>query len=308
MKMIAVAGTGNVAAYLVEELVQSGFTVVSLTRSKKDRLLGNQVISRITDYSVEDLVKKLEDCDGVVSTVVDYTDSAVHTKVHLALLDACKKSVKCKHFIPNAWCGNIVDFPDQPIGNGEKPNLVLEALREQCDVQWTMVLIAWFMDYVVPKKNRHLRDIGGLFPVDYLNHTATIWGHGQNIVSMTAARDVGKSVAALFDYEQWEEFTYLEGDRHTWSEICELVTQSSASPSAWTIKKTSLAQSIKELMTADSAIAKYQAAFEIAGSSGSLELPLSNVKAQRAKYFSKIQYQTVGGMLDKVCKSSDIIV
>ncbi|PVH71770.1 NAD(P)-binding protein, partial [Cadophora sp. DSE1049] len=293
---IAVAGTGGVSRYLIEGLLQHGHTVVNLTR-KSNSSFGDQVITRVTDYSVQDLIQALDGCDGIVSTVSDNFSPQVYTVVHLALLEACKSSPRCKHFIINGWTGNIQDFPDQPIGSDGKRKPVLEALQAQNEVQWTVILIAWFMDYVIPKQNRYFQDIGGLYPLDWSCSTFRIWGHGKNKISMTSARDVGKSVASLFDYELWENYTFVQGDSRSWTEIYEIVKEHYGGKIALKLEKKSLAQSVKAMIEGDGPRAKFEASFEIASNSGALELPQDKVKEQQKKYFQGIQYERVGDLL-----------
>src|ERR1700743_2887771 len=100
---VAVAGTGHVANYLFEELVDYGHDVVVLTRSAKSNIKLEQ---RETDYSVNSLISILADCEALVSTVADYETPSISTTVHLNMLQACKQSEKCKTYIPSEWTLN----------------------------------------------------------------------------------------------------------------------------------------------------------------------------------------------------------
>ncbi|KAJ6085074.1 hypothetical protein N7499_004703 [Penicillium canescens] len=75
---IAIAGAGDLAKYLVEELLAASHEVVVPSRSSKPYR---------TDYSVPSLARSLEDCDALVSALLDYSLGSATT--HLTLLEAC---------------------------------------------------------------------------------------------------------------------------------------------------------------------------------------------------------------------------
>ena len=96
---VAIAGTGNVARYLIEEFQAYGHEIVVLTRSHKP---GKRSLQQTeTDYSISSLVEALKDCDALVSTIADFQNPPVATKVQLDMLEACKQSETCKTFIPS---------------------------------------------------------------------------------------------------------------------------------------------------------------------------------------------------------------
>jgi len=129
---IAIAGAGDLARYLVEELLADKHEVVVLSRSLKPWFQREDITFRLTDYSMPSLTKAIDNCEGLVSAILDY--SMTSATVHLTLLEACKKSAKCKRFIPSEYAGNTDEFPDQPAFYYANHEPVRQALRSQKEV------------------------------------------------------------------------------------------------------------------------------------------------------------------------------
>ncbi|KAK1940671.1 Oxidoreductase swnR [Phytophthora citrophthora] len=220
---VAVAGTGAFAKYFIDEFPAAGHEVVVLTRSHKDFLDGKKgvVEQRITDYSnVSELAEALKDCDALVSTIFDEKSPSAET--HLNLLEACIQSPKCKRFIPSEFGGNIsLEEYDIMFGHN-KP--LKEALKEQNDVEYTFVSLGWIADYIVPSSNRYHCDIGPFHPLDLDTRTMSIPGTGNDMFSITSARDVANVIAELLkSSNKWRSCTYVQGATVTWLELAELM-------------------------------------------------------------------------------------
>ena len=81
----------------------NGHQVVVLTRNPKRELEDRGIEQRKTDYSVPSLAHMLNDCNAVVSTIADFHNPPVATKVHLDILEACKQTKSCKIFLPSEF-------------------------------------------------------------------------------------------------------------------------------------------------------------------------------------------------------------
>jgi nucleoside-diphosphate-sugar epimerase len=222
---VAVVGSGSFARHFVDELPAAGHEVVVLTRSHKAYLDGKAglVEQRITDYSsVPQLVEQLSDCDAVVSTIFDTTQA--FADIHLALLEACKLTPKCKRFIPSEYGANTEDFPEHPNSPYKYNVAVKNALKAQTEIEWTVISLGWLIDYMVPSTNRYHADLGPLYALDLKAKAMTIPGEGTEAFSATSARDTTKAVAELLKSPtKWRHFTYVQGEETTWLQLAELM-------------------------------------------------------------------------------------
>src|ERR1700761_2356391 len=96
---VAVAGAGDLGRCVV----------VILPRTKKAWCEGQSIAFHATHYSIPSILSAISDCDALISTILDYSLNSA--TVHLALLEACKQSKKCKRYIPSEYGGNVRDFP-----------------------------------------------------------------------------------------------------------------------------------------------------------------------------------------------------
>lgn len=87
---IALVGAGEVGLCLVTEFCKSEDKVVVLTSTVKPSLKDLKAEIRLTDYSVDDLKKSLDDCDAVVSTLSGPNE--FYISAHSNILEACRQS------------------------------------------------------------------------------------------------------------------------------------------------------------------------------------------------------------------------
>lgn len=301
---VAIAGSSNVAKYLVEELPKNGHQVVQLTRSiKSDQ---KAIEQRQTDYSIASLVSVLEDCDALVSTIADFINPPAAIKIHLDMLEACKQSSKCKSFIPSEWTSNVEDHPEQPMFLVEHNKTIHERLKQEENIRWTIICNSWFADYVVPQQQRYIRDIGALWPMDHEKKIFTIYGPGTQPVDLTFVRDIAKAVAVLLDSEEpWEPYTYLSGDQLTWNELFTIMKRSD---SRWSSQKKPLADTLLLIADTGSPENVYTGHFEILSYSGASTFPKEKVQRQRAKHFPGLHFRTVEEVLAAAAENPDKIV
>lgn len=300
---VAVSGIGGVAKYLLDELPKQGHEVVAVTRSRKPYL--GPVEQRLTDYSVEDLKRHINDCDAVVSCITAH--SPEFTSVQLAILQACKETSKCKRFLPSAWAGNYEEVPDQPLFAGPGLETINNTLRAQNEVRWTIFCQGWMSDYVLPSHQRYFDDLGDRLVQNYERMIFTLYGNGSQKVDFTSGRDAAQAVCVLLhhDANDWEDFTCVSGQRMTWHELWDLIKAQSPE---YQLKKKSLAQSIKQLIANESEAAVAAAMYEIMGHSEALAFPEGKIERHRQKYFQSLKFRTVAELLEDARENPGIVV
>ncbi|ERF71780.1 hypothetical protein EPUS_01695 [Endocarpon pusillum Z07020] len=300
---VAIAGTSNVAQYLIEELTTYGHDVIVLTRNPKRE--EKKVEHRVTDYSVASLVAVLKDCDALVSTIADFSNPPAATEIHFNMLEACIQSRKCKTFIPSEWTHNVEDYPEQPMFLADANKALHQRLKEEMSIRWTIICNSWFTDYVVRKSQRYLRDLGPLWPMDFSSKVFTIYGPGTQIIDLTPVRDVAKAVAVLIDSkEPWEQHTYLSGDQLSWNDLFAIIKRRDPE---WTSQNKPLANTIHQITANESPESVFLGHFEILSYSGALALPKEKVLRQRSKYFQDIHFRTVDEILETAAARDGIV-
>ncbi|KAF7510142.1 hypothetical protein GJ744_007041 [Endocarpon pusillum] len=300
---VAIAGTSNVGQYLIEELTTYGHDVIVLTRNPKRE--EKKVEHRVTDYSVASLVAILKDCDALVSTIADFSNPPAATKNHFNMLEACIQSRKCKTFIPSEWTSNVEDYPEQPIFLADANKALHQRLKEETSIRWTIICNSWFTDYVVPKSQRYLRDLGPLWPMDFSSKVFTIYGPGTQIIDLTSVRDVAKAVAVLIDSkEPWEQYTHLSGDQLSWNDLFAIIKRRDPE---WTSQSKPLANTIHQVTANESPESVILGHFEILSYAGALALPKEKVQRQRSKYFQDIHFRTVDEILETAAARDEIV-
>ncbi|EPE10472.1 f420-dependent nadp reductase [Ophiostoma piceae UAMH 11346] len=296
---IAVAGAGDVAKYLTEELLIAGHEVVLISRRQPEWFKRDDVDFRVVDYDVlPSLVKAIDDCDGLVSTILDY--SMRFANAHVALVEACKQSRKCKRFIPSEYAGNTDDFPEEPgfyFANHE-PHRKL--LREQSEISWTLFNMGWLTDYLIPKQLRYIKDIGENHPVNLDDKTIIIPGTGDELLAFTPIRDSCKAIVRLFDYEQWDAITYVCGETSTWNKIAEIMSERIPGLTVSHRSRDDLQKQIEDAESEEKVIAAQYDMWSICGAG---LLPQEKLEAQQQKYFHGLKFRTVNEFLSDADKA-----
>lgn len=300
---VAIAGSGPVARYLIEELQVAGHDIVVLTRSVK---ADQNYVQRQTDYSVPSLVSVLEDRDALVSTVSVYDNPDAQIKAHLDMLEACKQSKKCKTFIPSEWTLDAENYPEQPIYFADANRAIHERLKAQTELRWTIICNSWFIEYVLPQSQRYLRDVGGIWPMDYKNKTFTTYGPGTQLVEFTSVRDVARAVGALLTSDHlWDHYIHLSGEQLTWNELFAKVKKWSpeyigrTKPMADSIRLITEKKSPEDVLTGH---------FELQSYSGALAQPQGQVMKQRAKYFPDLHFRNVEEVMAEAATQPNRVV
>ncbi|KAL6359078.1 hypothetical protein LRP88_09278 [Fusarium phalaenopsidis] len=274
---VAIAGLGDVSKYFLEGLPKEGHNVVALTRSLKPHITTAE--QRVTDYSVSDLKKYLADCDALVSAITIHAPE--FASIHLALLQACKESPKCKRFLPFAWTGNYEE--------------------------WTFFCQGWTVDYILPSDQRYLADFGERWVQNYETKVFTLYGNGAQKVDFTPARDTTRAVGVLLNHdpETWEEFTCVSGQQMTWRELWEFLK---AREPEYTLQKKSLAQIIKQFIAKRSEEEVAAAMYEVMGHSDALAFPDGKVERHQEKFFKGMKFRTPAELYDEAVANPGVVV
>ncbi|KAL2858979.1 hypothetical protein BJX68DRAFT_262498 [Aspergillus pseudodeflectus] len=244
---IALAGAGQVGLLLATEFCKSEDEVVVLTRTLKPSLEHLKVEIRLTDYSVDDLKSKLDDCDAVVSTLSGGDE--FYISAHSNILEACSQSRRCKHFIPSEWNINLDDFPDQPMFSAATHEVIRRKLRSQQGVKWTMICHGWFMEYVLPTEKNPLREIGLAWAMNHSTKVFDMYADGSQKVTLTSTADTARAVLAVLrnsinNGAELPPITLLAGQSLTYRELFQLIQ--SRDP-AWTSRQVTFSEVLGDI-------------------------------------------------------------
>ncbi|KAE8316094.1 hypothetical protein BDV41DRAFT_585792 [Aspergillus transmontanensis] len=265
---IAIAGAGGLARYISEEFRKHGHSVVILTRSEKEYFRNRPHITQvITDYSVAFIVAALGDCEILISVILSYATEFLD--IHLNLIKACQLSPKCKRFIPSEFFGDIESYPDLPPLYSE--------------IEQTLACNGWLVDYIVPKGNLYLMNIGEGFPIDTIRNRIVIPGTGKDAVDVTATRDLATALALLANTPT------------CWNDLAQLVQKRYLAIRE--VKRNSIDQ--EEFL-----LAHYQIFVPL----GAVSFDPDKVEAHRRKFFAGLQFRSPGQLIDEVEEDPDKVV
>ncbi|PSN69964.1 NAD(P)-binding protein [Corynespora cassiicola Philippines] len=301
---VTIAGPGTIAKYFIEELVPAGIEVTILTRSIKPEYENYTGVKQfVTDYSVSSIAQGLEGSSALLSTILDYTPANID--LHLRLMEACKQSSTCKRFIPSEWGSNVEDFPDQPGFYYRSHEPIRQALRDQSELEWTIVNLGWIADYIVPSKNRYFKDIDDAFPVNFKTEKIIIPGTGKEPIDFTSAKDLAKAVVKLVQAPKWEQYTWVSGEKSCWNDVAKLMLERYP---GMTVEYKSLYQLVEEIRTAKNEEERGLAEFQILGPSHAGSLNADKVAEHRQTLFQGIKFRTLRELLEEVDRNPDVIV
>ncbi|KAF2430778.1 NAD(P)-binding protein [Tothia fuscella] len=289
--LVAIAGYGDLTRYICEEFAKAGHELLILTRTHKPQLQEQAVAQYVTDYTLSSLQAPLADREVLISTISDV--SMAYTDIHRNLIMACQESPSCKRFIPAEFAANIEAFPDQPGFYYSPHEPIRKLLREQKDLEWTLVCVGWLADYLVPVKNRYIKDIGAFHPVNWGEHEFVIPGTGTEPVDFTWARDVARGLASLIEAPRgsWEPYTFMAGERKCWNAVVELVQQKFC-PQVL-IRHISLHTTVQMVKAAKDDNTLMLADYYLLSMSHACASPPDKVQAHKEKYFPAIHFRTL---------------
>ncbi|PVH69465.1 f420-dependent NADP reductase [Cadophora sp. DSE1049] len=306
---IAIAGSGDIAHYLSEEILKASLEVTILSRRPKPEfpnLNHPSLTFKVVDFTSQaSLDTAVADSDALVSTLADYTMELAD--IQLKLLLACQNSPKCKRFIPSEFGGNLDSFPDLPEFYSFNRIPVRQALEAQTEVEWTLLNIGWLSDYQVPSRNRYLKNMGPAYPVDFEKGEMVIPGTGDDEMDFTSARDMCKAIVALcLATEKWEPIIYARGERTTWNGIRDLLA---GTPWGKDLKVSYVAKEELESIAGKGTEEEQMIAqFNLQTFIGTSALPVEKTDRQKEKYFKHINFQAIEDIIKEVQGDADKMI
>ncbi|KAK1981135.1 hypothetical protein LZ30DRAFT_689391 [Colletotrichum cereale] len=280
---VAIAGSGSLARYFAEEFPAAGIDIVILTRSNKPEFESLPGVQQyVTDYSVPSILEGIEGSSALISAILDYNP---------AFID----------------CGNLEDFPDQPAFYSRLQDIIRKELAEQDELEWTLLSTGWFVDYIVPSRNRILKDVVDAIPINIEAKTMLIPGSGKEPLDLNTARDVARAVAKLLQAPRWERYTYLSGEKTTWNDIAAMMQEKYPE---MTVEHRILGQLIDDIVANPNPEGEERiiAEYGVFSASHAGLLPVDKVASHREKYFSGIRFRTTRDLLAEVEHDPCVIV
>lgn len=302
---VAIAGYGDMARYHIEEFTKVGHELIVLTRSHKPDIERPGVTQFVTDYSVESLASPLRDVEVLISTIGD--QSSTYIDIHRNLIQACQQSPKCKRFMPSEYAGNLDTHPEQPAFYARTREPIRQLLREQTELEWTLVLVGWLADYIVPANNRFIRDFGEACPINLGDGTILIPGTGDEPVSFVWSRDVAKALAQLVSAPTaWEQHTFVCGELTSWNGVAKAL-RDTYQPDL-KVGHLPLSSIMDTITSSNDDHAVALAEHQLYSVSHASALPQERVQAQRQEYFAGVQFRTLRDGLADFERDATIIV
>jgi len=137
-----------------------------------------------------------------------------------------------------------------------------------------------------------------MWPQNHGEKTFTLYGKGSQLVNFTSARDTARATIALLEHDRhsWEDFTYVSGAQMSWRQLGDFVK--SRDP-AYTFKRKSLAQSVRQYVANESPESRAVAIFELWGHSEALHFPWAKVQRHREKFFKGLAFRNLAELADE---------
>ncbi|TRM66250.1 hypothetical protein BD626DRAFT_487180 [Schizophyllum amplum] len=300
-KTVAIAGAGDVAKFLVEELEHANaFNIIVLTRGERPWFSERPSVTvRLTDYTTDSVRAILDDTNAVIFFSFIHDNSSFYVTAHEAFLAACRASRSCKRFVPSECGGDLDAHPDKPRFYISTHGAVREVLRTQDEVEWTSLNGGWFMDYVLPPEMSHMKCIVPVWPLDLKTGHVVVPGTGEEPIGLTAARDLARAAVKLVDAPKWDPITYVCGENTTWNKLIQDVER-------FYKRKFEVSYlPIDEIKTAlevhkndDDPSQLWKAFMDEWNYTGASALPWPKVEAQRRTLFPDVQFRTVRQLLE----------
>ncbi|KAL4886190.1 hypothetical protein BJY04DRAFT_213723 [Aspergillus karnatakaensis] len=309
---IAIAGSGDLTRYLAEEFSAANIPLVILTRREKphfNNIAG--VTQKVVDFtSTSSLLSALNEskATALLSTILTYDTDAFVT-IHKNLISAAQQSTSVTRFIPSEYGVNVADYPDQPAFYWDTREPIRQILRQQTSLEWTIVSNGWIIDYIIPSKNRYMKDIGDAFFVNLAKSRMLIPGTGKEAVDVISARELARGLVMLLQAPagSWEEYIYLSAEQVTGNKIAEMVRMRYPGVE-FVVERVSLARLVYAVRDAKSDFERIDAEYKISTCSGASGLEQTKVQEHRGRYFRGLRFRTVSEILDAVERDPEVIV
>ena len=311
MSTVAVAGLGDVAKYVIEELNALPIPVKIVLLSRESRPWFTEqpnTIFRKTDYSISSLTAHLADVDVLICLI--HSNDRFYNDVHEAMLAACQASPRCKRFIPSECGGDIEKYPQHPEFYVPTHGAIRKLLSEQNEIEYTLFNQGWFMDYFIPADRSYMKRILSVWPLDLEKETLRIPGTGNEPITFTSARDTGKALARLATSKtKWDKYIYIAGGTTTWHNVLQLLQK------IYPEKKFQVTYKPLEELLQDRAAHLHDqdpsqlwlAFMDLWNATGASAVPMDKVEEQRKKYFADIHFSNIEEYIRTAEKANNVI-
>ncbi|KAF2129549.1 NAD(P)-binding protein [Dothidotthia symphoricarpi CBS 119687] len=212
MVVVAVmGGTGSVGRTIVDALKEDGkHKVIVLARKVPEGENAAPVFA--VDYdNIEQLTKTLDanDVHTVISTIMMIDPKAAQAEINM--ITAAGQSSSTKRFVASHWGNATPDDESIRLPFNSFRDQSAEALRKT-DLEWTQIHNGHYSDYFgMPHVDTHLSPL--VWAVDIAHKMAAIPGStGDEVLSFTYTKDLGKFVVAALSLPKWEEVSYCYSD------------------------------------------------------------------------------------------------
>ncbi|KAG2184390.1 hypothetical protein INT43_000299 [Umbelopsis isabellina] len=305
VKTVAIAGAGDVAKYLVEELMRTNHRTIVLSRANRDWFVNQRVEIRITDYTEASITPLLKDVDVLISLLRDEGD--FYITAHLAMIAACNMSPRCKRFIPSEFGGNIEDYPQQPVFHVPTHGPIRKVLASQLKFEYTLFNMGWFMDYFIPSDKTYLKPLPDIWPLDVKQKTLRLLGSGDEPVTFTAARDAARALARLVDVPTWPIYTYVAGETTTWNQV--LRKMEKRFQTKFEVSKRPQSEIEKSIDNFDDGDIESIGLdhMDLWNATGAVGLPSDKTEQQRLTIFNNMEFMSIEEFMDKA-EANDSVV
>jgi nucleoside-diphosphate-sugar epimerase len=299
---IAIAGSGDLTRYLVEEFLAANVPVALLVRTTKPHFTNVPNLTQlIVDYtSIDSLTSALNQAGAttLISTILSY-DTSAFVITQKNLIAAAQASKTVTRFIPSEYGVDIAKYPDQPGFYWETREPIREVLRNQTKLEWTLVCCGWLMDYILPPANRYMKDIGDAFPINLAEKRMVIPGTGSEKVDWISARDLARGIVSLVKVPkgQWGRYIYLSGERMSSDELAAAVKEKYPDIE-FEVEYLSLRVLVNAVRDAKDDFERIAAEYKIVIPSASAGFEEGVIERDRERYFKDVEFRTVREVLD----------
>ncbi|OOF96659.1 hypothetical protein ASPCADRAFT_206850 [Aspergillus carbonarius ITEM 5010] len=186
IETVAIAGaSGTLGPHVFQALINAGFRVSVLTRSRKPGTYASNINVFEVDFdSVKSLTTALEGIDAVVSTVGGTTIDNQTVLIDAAIAAGVKR------FIPSEF-GSVTTSPKlENLPVYSSMSRIRKYLQEKTatgELSWSVLACGAFLDSV----------LNSPILLDFQNHTVTKIDEGDNRFSSTSLPMVGRAIAAV---------------------------------------------------------------------------------------------------------------
>ncbi|CAH0051322.1 unnamed protein product [Clonostachys solani] len=223
--MVTVAvlgGSGHVGKTIVDAIKEHPSHSVIILSRKASSTVDPEAPTVLVQYDDDkSLTSALEahQVDTVISCLGVHDENLA--QVEAAVIRAADKSKYTKRFIPSNWSLPNADSSKNPLNPWAVFQRKALGLLRTTSLEWTEIAPGYFADFWgMPFIETHLTPMSPV--IDMKNNVAAIPGSGDEPVAFSYSLDVAKVVARLLDLPQWQETTFIVGDKLTWNEFLKI--------------------------------------------------------------------------------------